>query len=402
MGEQSASSDGSVRAQRFFMHALAVSNFAAGALPLLVMLLLIDIGSTFNTEVGVTGQTNTLYSVAAVVFALLMGAFSIRFRHKSLLLIGLLFINISAVGCFLAQDFPQMVAGYALSGIGFAMISPMSIALIGEHFAIEKRAKAVGWIIAGGALVYFVGAPLIAYAASFGSWRFAILVFVMPISLASLLLAWGGLHSVGKNSNPSAANSRTYLRSFGEVLSNRSALACLVGDFFRSGSFVAIVIFAASFGRQRFSQSRELASIVILTGALCYTIGSLICGAMVNKFGRKNLTVLGAFVSGAFVVLYVSIPSELLYVVSVFVASLFFGITTSSANSLSLEQVPKLRGTMMSIDSAAVNLGSAFGTAVGGAALVSFNYEGLGLALGAMGIIAALVFRLFTRDPTKQ
>jgi predicted MFS family arabinose efflux permease len=49
-----------------------------------------------------------------------------------------------------------------------------------------------------------------------------------------------------------------------------------------------------------------------------------------------------------------------------------------------------------------LNLGSAFGTAIGGLALSSFGYEGLGSVLGAMGIAAAFAFLLFTREPVSK
>ena len=77
-------------------------------------------------------------------------------------------------------------------------------------------------------------------------------------------------------------------------------------------------------------------------------------------------------------------------------------MVTSAANNLTLEQVPEFRGTMMSIDTAAINLGSALGTALGGLALLSFDYEGLGIALGVMGVAAAVVFYLLTTDPTRK
>jgi predicted MFS family arabinose efflux permease len=76
-------------------------------------------------------------------------------------------------------------------------------------------------------------------------------------------------------------------------------------------------------------------------------------------------------------------------------------MVASAANSLTLEQVPKIRGTMMSIDSAVVNLGSALGTVIGGIALLFFDYEGLASALGAMAIVAAIVVSLLAIDPTK-
>jgi len=69
---------------------------------------------------------------------------------------------------------------------------------------------------------------------------------------------------------------------------------------------------------------------------------------------------------------------------------------------LALEQIPKFRGTMMSVDTAAISLGSALGTVVGGPALLSFDYQGLGMALGMMGVAAAVVFYFLTIDPTQE
>jgi len=397
-----ASKEGSVFSGRFFLFSLVLASFAVGALPLLVTLLMVDIGNTFNIVVGSTSQINTTYSIIAAVFALLIGALSVRFRHKFLLLVGLLIINVSAVGCLMAFNFSMALAFYTLSGVGFALVSPMTLALVGEHFSLEKRAGAIGWIVAGGAMVYFIGAPLIALVANFGGWRFAVLAFVIPISLTSLLLVWLGLRSARSGSISRSVDWQAYFGSFGEILSNRSAFSCLIGDFFRSASFVTILIYAASFGRQRFFQSIETASLIILVAAFCYTLGSLVSDRVIRKLGRKSATVLTAFLSGTLGGAYVFMPLEIIYLPVVFAASWFFGMVVSSANSLSLEQIPTMRGMMMSVDSAAINLGSAFGTAIGGVVLLFFNYEGLGIVLGLMGIISAPVFLFFTKDPTRK
>jgi predicted MFS family arabinose efflux permease len=83
-------------------------------------------------------------------------------------------------------------------------------------------------------------------------------------------------------------------------------------------------------------------------------------------------------------------------------ASWFFGMVATAANSLTLEQIPRLRGALMSVDAAAVNLGSALGAAVGGVALIAFGYEALGLSLGLLCIVGALVVSLLAIDPTKS
>jgi predicted MFS family arabinose efflux permease len=386
---------------RLFLPSIAFSYFAAGPLGVVVSLLLIDIGETFGVSEGVMGQINTLYSIVAVVFALLMGILSLRFKHKSLLLMGLLFISISALGCLVAPDFNGMLVSYSLSGLGWAMVSPMCVTMVGEHFPLEKRASAVGWIVAGGALPFVIGAPLIASIAGVGGWRLAIIGFVIPILLASLLLAFISLPSISHSHRP-AVNGKTYLRSFKGVLSGRSAIACLIGDALRSASFIAILIYGASFFMRRFLVSIDFASIWILGAASCYTLGSLVSGRAVNRFGRKTSTVLTAFLAGIFTITYACVLNLWLSLALSLIASWFFGMVTSAANSLTLEQVPEFRGTMMSIDTAAINLGSALGTALGGLALVFFDYEGLGIALGVMGVTAAIVFHFLTTDPTRK
>ena len=156
---------------RLFLPSLAFSYFATGPIGVLTGLLLIDISLTFGCDVGVMGQINTVYYLAAVVFGLFMGVLSVRFRHKSLLMGGLLFVGISALGCYFASNFNLMLTLYSFSGVGMAMVSPMAISLIGEHLPLEKRGNAIGWIIAGGALSYVIGAPIIGFIAGLGDWR---------------------------------------------------------------------------------------------------------------------------------------------------------------------------------------------------------------------------------------
>jgi len=379
-----------------FLPSLAISNFATGPLGVLITLLLIDIAQSFEVSVGVTGQINTFSYVVSVVFALFMGILSVKFRHKSLLIAGLLCVGVSALGCFLASNFNLMLISYSLSGVGTAMVFPMTITLVGEHLHLEKRGNAVGWIIAAGSLSYLIGAPAIGFIAGIGGWRLTLLGFVFPISLAGLFLALLGLPSA--SSKKLAINKTTYLRSFKGVLLNISAAACLAGNVLRTASFVAIVLYGISFFRQRFMVSTDFASVIIIGAALCYTLGSLVAGRLVNKFGRKSLTVLAALLAGIFIIAFVYLPNLWLSLALNFLGTWFSGMASSAANSLSLEQAPRFRGTMMSINSAALSLGNALGSALGGLALVLFNYEVMGSILGAMGIVAAMIFYLLTID----
>ena len=385
---------------RLFLPSLIISSFAMMPPGILIGLLLIDIALTFEVSVGVAGQVNTLSSIVAVIFALFMGVLSVRFKHKSLLIVGLLFISISSLGCSLASNFSFMLASYSLTGLATAMVTPMALTLIGEHLPLEKRANAVGWVVAGASLSYSIGAPVIGLIADSGGWRFAFLGFVMPIALVSLLLAFIALPFASPKYQTRLSKA-AYLEGFKGILSNRSATACLAGNVLRMVSFVAILLYGTSFFRERFLISMGSASIVLLGSALFYTLGSLVSGRLVNVFGRKLVLVLTALPAGLFTIFFTYLPNFWLSLVLNYLGCCFFGIASSASYSLTLEQVPKFRGTMMSINSAAQSLGSTLGAAIGGLALDLYGYDVLGTILGASGVVAAIIFYFLAIDPTR-
>jgi DHA1 family inner membrane transport protein len=385
---------------KLVLPSLFFSRFATQPAGLVSSLLLVDIGLTFGSSVGVTGQIRTAFYVASVIFALLMGILSLRFRHKSLLIMGLVLFGISALGCGFAPSFDTMLVSYSIGGLGMAMVAPMCLTLVGEHFPREKRGSVIGWVFAGQSIAYVIGAPAIGFIAGFGGWRLAFLGFVLPVSLFSLLLAVKGMPSA-LSGQQSVVSVGDYLTGFKGVFSFRSADACLAGNALSMAAWAAILTYAPSFYRQRFLVSTGFASVFLFVAALCYTSGSLVGGRIVKRIGRKPLSALAAFFAGLMIIAYTMSFDLWLSLFTAFLSSLFAGMRVTASNSLTLEQVPKFRGTMMSISSAADNLGSSLGAGIGGLALLSFGYEGMAISLGAMGVAAATVFQLLAVDPTK-
>ena len=103
---------------------------------------------------------------------------------------------------------------------------------------------------------------------------------------------------------------------------------------------------------------------------------------------------------GGFIIAFMNIAHFGLAIILTSLSGVFGGIVAASSSGLTLEQVPQYRGTMMSLHYAAWSLGTAVGTGVGGVALLLHSYGMLGLILGSFGLIAALVFYAWARDPT--
>jgi predicted MFS family arabinose efflux permease len=384
---------------RLVLPSLTLSSFTTQSHGLLTALLLIEIGQTFGSSVAVTGQIRTFSAVTAFIFALLTGALSIRFRQKSLLLTGIIFFIVSAIGCAFAPNFNMMLVAYSLSGVGFALVWPMIIALVGSYFSPEKRAGAIGWINVGPGLSFVIGAPVINFIAGYGGWRAGFLGFVLPIAILSLLMTAKYL-SKPLFEIQTMDSGEGFLEGFKRVFSNRSASACVVGSMLLLASFQVIYLYSASFLRQRFLISTGFASIVLIIMALCFAFGSLSVGRFVDKFGMKPLTVGSILLFSVFTISFTLLPNLWLALTMLLLGFWFWGLSNGASSSLILEQVPRYPGTMMSASTAAMNIGEAVGAGVGGLVLLLFNWGFLGVALGAMGIVAALVFHFFTVDPT--
>jgi predicted MFS family arabinose efflux permease len=383
-----------------FLLSLALAYFATVTLDVLPNLLLIDIASTFQATLGATSQIRTFMSAAAFVSALLMGVLSVRFKHKSLLLAGVLFMLISSLGCFFAPTLSWMQIFYSLNGAGSAMVLPMALALVGDFLPLEKRAKAVGYIVAMAPLSFLVSIPITGFLADFGGWRLVPLLFAMPFSVMGLFFAFFGLRSL-PHEQPLAVTKAAYLRSFKQVFLSKSATACLVGNILRTAAYNATALFGISFYRQRFLITLNFGIGLMLGGTLLFTLGSVIAGRLANRFGRKPLTVSASFLSGVFIMCFFLMPNFWMALPFDFSGMFLAGMAFSAATSLSLEQAPKSRGTMMSLNSAFTAVGVSLAAAVGGAVLDLFSYETMGLTLGATGVIAAAVFYFLTKDPSR-
>ena len=384
---------------RFILPSLGLSRLVLQLPRMLTGLLLIDIAYTFGTSVGVMSQIRTASSIVAVVGALLMAGLSVRFKHKHLLMAGLAFIVVSALGCGLALNYSSILVLFSLSGVGLAMVTPMSSALVGEYLPLDRRASTMGWMLGASAAAYLVGAPVFAYISGIGGWRWAFLGFVLPVTVLSLMFAAYGLPRPRVDEG---GEDGSVIEAFRAVFTNASATACLAGNLIILSTWSTHLSFSSSLLRQRFLVTTGFASLSTIVGATCYIVGSVSSGRLVNRFGRKSITV--AMTVPAGLLLYGVYNFDNLIPVLLFswVGALLNGMLYSATLNLSLEQLPRFRGTMMSIVSATGSMGSAIGTAFGGWILVTYHYNQLGWFMGAFNVVAVLIYHFITKDPTQN
>nr|WP_020522914.1 MFS transporter [Catelliglobosispora koreensis] len=129
------------------------------------------------------------YTLTLAAFVLLGGALGDKFGRRRVFLIGVIWFTLASVACGAAQEPTTLIIARIVQGIGAALLTPGSLALIQASFASEERGKAIGaWSGLSGvttALGPFIGGFLIDQA----SWRWIFFINV-PFALAVLLLTW--------------------------------------------------------------------------------------------------------------------------------------------------------------------------------------------------------------------
>jgi predicted MFS family arabinose efflux permease len=398
--EQAAISE-KVAGNRMFIPSLAVAGFAVSISAPMLSLLTVDIAASFNVSVGVAAQLSTVNSTAEVIFALLMGALAVRFRHKSLLLIGTSLVIVSAFIGFFAPTLITLQLAYALEGGGTVMVNVMSMTLIGEYMPAHKKAKAVSYILAIVSLASLVGNPMIGFVTNVGGWRSVFMFLVLPMSTLGLFLSTLSLPSIAtKNKNP--IQTMDYVKNFRQVLSNRSAAGCLFGFIFAAAGTGSFGVFAIAYYREHFLVPRDATVIIMLAVSGLFIISALFVGRIVNRFGAKNISVVGTFLTGVLSIAFFLVPTLEAALTLNMIQAWFFSFAATAFSCLVLDQVPQSRGTMLSLRSVSGSVGTAIGAAIGGALLVVSSYQAVGLAFGTICVVAGVIYLLFTKDPPKE
>jgi predicted MFS family arabinose efflux permease len=401
-----SSSSGPTSPKIIFVMALLVAVFAAAVIDVILPINIVDIAATFGVLPGTVGQLNSIIAITSVVTALLLAAFGARFKYKTMVMIGVSFIAVCAIGLFLAPSFPMVQLIVLLNGAGSVLIVVTSQTFIGNSYPLEKKAKAIGWIAATGTLANAVGAPIVGFMTGIGSWRSSLIWFMLPTAVVSLIFVF-----LAFPYNPPEPQmnikKEPFMKGFKQVLTNKSAVACLTSAFLGSAFVFGGVVFEVTFLRQVFLVSPSLAALVgTLVGTAFITVGALVGGQVVNRVGRKRLAVAASFLAGLFMLLSFFMQDLGIFLALRWTASFLVGILLAAASNLTLEQVPMLRGTTMSLASAFSGIGTALGVTLAGAVLnlyidATMGFQALGLTIGVLASADALVLLFVAKEPIR-
>ncbi|MHC0431797.1 MFS transporter [Streptomyces sp. O3] len=141
------------------------------------------IGADLDADLAALQWTVNAYLLALAGLILLGGALGDRFGRRRVFVVGVVWFAGASLLCGLAPNPEVLIAARALQGVGGALLTPGSLALIQASFHPDDRARAVGVWSGLGGVGAAVGPFLGGWLVDGPGWRW---VFLLNVPLAAV------------------------------------------------------------------------------------------------------------------------------------------------------------------------------------------------------------------------
>ncbi len=165
------------------------------------------IGEELGAGISTLQWVVNAYTLTLAGFLLLGGSLGDHYGRKRVFLIGVVWFAVASLLCAVAPDAGALVAARALQGVGAALLTPGSLAIIEATFHPDDRGAAIGAWSGLAGVTTAIGPFLGGWLVEAVSWR---LIFFINLPLAAAVV-WIARRHVPESHDRSAAPGLDYL-----------------------------------------------------------------------------------------------------------------------------------------------------------------------------------------------
>jgi EmrB/QacA subfamily drug resistance transporter len=196
---------------------LAITVLGSGIASLdatVVNIALPAIGRDFHTDIAGLQWVMTSYILTLAAFLLIGGSLGDRFGRRRVYLVGIIWFAVASAACGLAPSVIFLIVTRVLQGVGAALLTPGSLAIIEASFTPADRARAIGAWSGLGGIAIAVGPLIGGYLISAASWRW---IFFINVPIAAAVVALGARH-IPESRDPSLTGRLDYAGALAAVV----------------------------------------------------------------------------------------------------------------------------------------------------------------------------------------
>jgi EmrB/QacA subfamily drug resistance transporter len=176
---------------KWVLLATVLGSSLAGIDATVVNIALPSLGRDLHADFAGLQWTINGYTLTLAALILLGGSLGDRYGRRRIFALGTLWFAVASALCALAPTIEVLVAARALQGVGGALLTPGSLAIISASFSEDDRGKAIGAWSGFGGIATAIGPFLGGYLVAGPGWRW---IFLINLPLALLVVAIAQRH----------------------------------------------------------------------------------------------------------------------------------------------------------------------------------------------------------------
>jgi len=264
-----------------------VTDINQGALPALLPFFIVAHDLSYAAAAGIVFAANMTSSVVQPLFGLAAD----RFSKPWLLSAGLILAGLGLALSGTAKGYPSIMILAVVSGIGIAAYHPEAARLV-NFAAGARKGTAMSLFGVGGTIGFAVGPIIVTWALL--QWGLnGTLVLIVLVSIMALLMSrqFSAFESLEVSRNEDG-----YVSDTGFMEDNWSAFSLLtIAIIGRSIIFYGLNTFIPIYWINVLNQSKAAGAIALTIFAGSGILGNLLGGSLADRFGQKNLMLVGFF-----------------------------------------------------------------------------------------------------------
>ncbi len=328
-----------------------------------------------STDLGVSVTSAALLlTFGAVVLCIgspLVAWGTAAMDRRLLLTIALAGLSASHIASALAPNLGVLMAVRIVAMAFAAIYTPQAASAIAMMVPEKERPGAISFIFLGWSLAAAAGLPVAAWFASEHGWR--------GVHWGLAVVGFAATAAVAVSVPSGLKGAAMSLRNWGSLFSDRLVLALLAVTVMASaGQFLVFPFFGPLLAKTAGATSSEIAIAFAVFGIAGF-VGNIAASRIVGRLGtlRTSLLFFLAMLAGA--ALWTIVADR---IVLVFIASAVWGSGFAASNSMQQARLavaaPALAGAAIALNSSAIYVGQAAGSALGGVMFDAALYRSMG------------------------
>lgn len=369
---------------RLATYLLALGAFVTGTAEFVVSGILELIAADMQVSIAAAGQLVTFYSLSYALGAFFLVMLTAKFERKQVLLYAMLAFVAGNLVAFFSDNFGILM----FSRIILAMSGGLYI-VIATHYAArlaqpDKQGNAIAIVMTGFSVSLVLGVPFGTLMAAYTDWRYVYLA-IAAVTLINLLSLYRFIPKLeGVEPGP--------WRQQLQLLRSKSLFTGLLITVFWILGYTMIFAYIGPFLTRLAGFSIErISSALFVLGVFAF-IGARFGGYAVDKWGPVRTISIGLLMHAAALIAFTMMRGA---TVGVFVILMIWGVaawTTTPANQFYLLSLkPQAPETVLSLNTALMNIGMTIGAGLGGAVIDTVSVLHLGWMSGIVVLFALAV-----------